>query len=295
MPFVEESCPQCAGNGWKDCPNCHGSGVVRCDKNCTHGTIRCPAQCDAGYQASGSCDYCGGSGIDNRGKPCMACNAKGHMRCPTCNPFKLGGGLPDSPGYLRCPNECNAGYFPCLICTLYKWGAGKIGCTNCEATPGTVAVWHDDPPTVVAVTDPVPTPPDPGWTDPPVDQNNMGWNSATTDDSAAREAADAAARVEDERRRREQEEADRQAALAAAAAAAEEERQRQLALAAEEAERQRQADLAAEEERQRQAAVAAEEERQRQADLAAAAEAERQRQAEIAAAEEERRRNEGSA
>lgn len=293
MPFVEESCPQCAGNGWKDCPNCHGSGVVRCDKNCTHGTIRCPAQCDAGYQASGSCDYCGGSGIDNRGKPCMACNAKGRMRCPTCNPFKLGGGLPDSPGYLRCPNECNAGYFPCLICTLYKWGAGKIGCTNCEATPGTVAVWHDDPPAVVAVTDPVPTPPDPGWTDPPVDQNNMGWGSATTDDSAAREAAEAA---EDERQRREQEEADRQAALATAAAAAEEERQRQLALAAEEAERQRQAAIAAEEaERQRQAAVAAEEERQRQADLAAAAEAERQRQADIAAAEEERRRNEGSA
>ena len=156
MPYVEEPCTDCAGGGWKKCPNCPGTGLVRCSQNCQSGKIRCPAGCNNGYQTSGSCDFCHGTLLVD-GRRCNACDDQGHMRCGTCNPFKLGGGLPSDLGYLRCPNECNAGYFPCPVCTLYKWGAGMIGCATC-GEDGTIAVWHEDP-VVVAVAAQEPPPP----------------------------------------------------------------------------------------------------------------------------------------
>lgn len=165
-------------------------------------------------------------------------------------------------GFLRCPNECNAGYFACIVCSAYKWGAGKIGCETC-GEDGVVAVWHDDP-VVVAVIDP-PQPP-------AID--------VTIEEQRAKAA-------EAERLRQEE------------LARAEAERLRQEELARIEAERLRQEELArieAERLRQEELARAAEAERLRQAELARAAEEERRRQEELARdAEEERRRNEGNA
>lgn len=287
MPYVDEPCQMCAGRGWKQCPGCSGHGVIRCFQKCDYGKIPCPVGCDHGYDRVGKCDYCHGTLVDDRGMRCMACNQTGHMRCGTCNPFRLGGGLFNDPGYLRCPAECNAGYIPCP-CTLLKWGSGKTDCDACVTTPGVVAVWHNDP--VLATVPDMPTA-SPG--DSLADRDASAWaaQKAQADALAVAEATRVAELAEADRLRN----AEWQAADLR-------EKVRQEILLAEESDRRRQDQLHADEDEQRrqdqiitdrleverQERLRAEEDERRRQEIA-----EQQRLAD--AAEDERRRNEGNA
>lgn len=272
MPYVDETCPLCAGYGWKECPICTGSGVFRCLQRCDSGKIACPAGCDHGYERVTLCDYCHGTLVDDRGKRCMACNQTGHMRCNTCNPFRMGGGLFNEPGFLRCPAECNAGYLPCP-CTLLHWGAGKTSCDGCAATPGVVAVWYNEP----ALGDLPPMPPA-SPDDSTADRETVAWVAAKDrEELVANERERLRLEEKQADSRREQEVADER----------ERERVRRDQELADERERlRREQELADERERLRREQELADDERRRQEAV------EQQR---IADAEDERRRNEGSA
>ena len=147
MPMVEIACEPCAGHGWKQCPVCPGDGKARCLANCQSGVLPCPAHCNEGYSSTKACQYCSG------GDPsCTSCEGRAHMRCESCNPHTHKGMLFDRPGMIRCPAECDAGYFPCPVCATYNaiFGAGKVGCDTCHNT-GLIAVHQDDPPDDPAV------------------------------------------------------------------------------------------------------------------------------------------------
>lgn len=87
------------------------------------------------------CQYCKG------GEPtCKACNPEGFMRCESCNPYTHGGTILDRPGWLRCPANCDAGYFVCPECMIYKWGGGKVSCGTCGERGVIAMEVPDDPP-----------------------------------------------------------------------------------------------------------------------------------------------------
>ena len=271
MPYVDETCPLCAGYGWKQCPICSGHGVFRCLQKCDNGKIACPAGCDHGFDRVALCDYCRGTLVDDRGKRCMACNQTGHMRCGTCNQWRMGGGLFNEPGFLRCPAECNAGYLPCP-CTLLHWGAGKTSCDGCVATPGVVAVWHNEP----VLADLLPMPPA-SPDDSIADREKVAW-------AAAKEREEMLAADERDRLRLEQEQA---VARRDQELADDRERLRRDQELADERERlRRDQELADDRERLRREQELAESERRR---------LEAVEQQRLADAEDERRRNEGSA
>ena len=142
MTMIDVPCEQCAGEGWKNCTLCPGDGQIPCKEQCAHGTIRCRAECNYGWSTTLKCQYCKGGEAN-----CKACNPEGYMLCESCNPFTHGNIIPDRPGWIRCPANCDAGFIACPICALYKWGKGKIGCDDCKET-GLIAVEVDDPPSV---------------------------------------------------------------------------------------------------------------------------------------------------
>lgn len=115
-----EGCPVCQGSGVCDrcnrtgkveCAVCHGSGTLPCHLGCDHGYQDCP--CD-----NGNCHKCGGSGKNDLGEPCDACDGTGNHR-------ECGGS-----GKVAC-NNCNGtGVEPCNECQ----GTGLEECQGCHGT-----------------------------------------------------------------------------------------------------------------------------------------------------------------